>query len=104
MRIKQHSKSFPECVLLYIKSLLFVLIPDGRKSGSEKRSTGGREAKSRTVGKECLTVKGLQQGSGQSLYQDQAKHQTDKELESPKGRTCVRKGRWKVKRDGTAIE
>lgn len=75
--------------------------------GPEDESIGEREEGKesvRTVGKEILTDKGLQQGLEQTQYQNKKNIRQTKRKKPQKGRMCVRIGRWKVKRDDTAIE
>lgn len=52
----------------------------------------------RTVGKEILTDKGLQQGLGQTLYQNKKNIGRTKGKKPQMGRTSVRIGRWKVEK------
>ena len=58
------------------------------------------ESKKQTVEKEICTEK----GSGQRMYQNKKNRRRTKRTKPQKGWTTVRIGRWKMKRDDTAIE
>lgn len=62
------------------------------------------EEKRRTVGKEILMDEGLHQGTGQTQYQNKKNSRQTKRTKPQQGQKSVRIGRWKVKRDDTAIE
>lgn len=59
---------------------------------------------SRMVGKEILAGKGLQERLGKMLCPNKNNIRQTKRKKPQKGWICVRIGRWKVKRDDTAIE
>lgn len=56
------------------------------------------------VGKEILAEEGLQEGLGQTQCQNKTNIRQTKGKKPQKGRISVRIGRWKVKRDDSAIE
>lgn len=56
------------------------------------------------VGKEIFADKGLQRGLGETQCQNKKNIRQTKRKKPQKGRLSVRIGRWKVKRDDTAIE
>lgn len=74
---------------------------------SEEKSAGDQQEEkesTRTVGKEDLADRRLQWRSGETECQNKKNIRQTKRKKSQKGRKSVRIGRWKVKRDDTAIE